>query len=216
MESITERYMLCALNDKGKIPALSSEIPVCIVAGAVMDLALAGCVAVDNKRLTVSSPLSGGLRHLTSIYDYIAEKEKIKLDKLASEYCFSFSGKRINRLIDEIGMALSEAHSVTVEQGGLLGTKKHYIPDGKAVDSVVQTIRAELLEEGTMSDEAIALAGLFEKSGMLKKYFSSYEKKALKSRMEEIKNSPSHEIISEFMDYINTMIAVIAVTSMPK
>ena len=68
--------------------------------------------------------------------------------------------------------------------------KTLYIPNEADVDHIVQNIRAELLEDGEISEDIVVLTALLNKSKDLQRYFSAYEKQALKKRLDEIKENP--------------------------
>ena len=58
----------------------------------------------------------------------------------------------MNELIDSIGASLAKNGCVQREEkSGLFGGKDLYIPNEADVDAVVQSIRAELLEDGELS-----------------------------------------------------------------
>ena len=67
--TLSQEYLLCAVNEKGRLPHLGVERTVCLVAAALLELQLEGCVAVDKKYVTVTGPLPEGqaCRHHRSI-----------------------------------------------------------------------------------------------------------------------------------------------------
>lgn len=212
--SVSQSYLICALNESGRLPALSTESPVCLLAGALIDLILAKNVAVGaDKKICVTAELSEKNQYLNSLYTFIMESRPMKVDGLASEYAFTFSDKRMKRLIQDVGTSLVVLGCAATEDSGLFGKTIRFIPDAKAVDSIIQSIRAELLEDGTISDNIIALVSLMDKSNQIKRYFSKYEKDQLKARLKEIENSDSNKLIKEMIDYIDTLIVVIAAAS---
>lgn len=77
----------------------------------------------------------------------------------------------------------------------------------------MQSIRAELLENGALSEDVIALTALLNKSGDLQKYFSAYEKKDLKKRLKEIKEDPQNEMIQKAVDYVETLFLMVVVAA---
>lgn len=208
--SISQSYLLCVLNEKGKLPTFSTEVSVCLVASGMLDLITAGVIAIDNKKLQVIGDIDNNDQYLKSLYDYIKDTHKVTLEKVATEYCFSFTNKKLNALLEDVGETLVKEQVATSEKGGLFGNSTCFITNPKEVDRVIQAIRAEILENGTMSDEMIALASLLEKSGQLQRYFSKYEKKQLKERIAEIRKDSSNKLVKEMVDYINSMIAVFA------
>lgn len=210
--SVSQSYLICALNESGKLPALSVESPVCILAGGLIDLIFAKSVAIgEDKKLCITGELGEKNEYLNSLYTFIKESKPINVETLASEYAFTFSDKRLKLLIKDVGTSLVSLGYATTENVGRLGKTPCFIPDTNIVDNVIQNIRAELLENGTVSDNIIALVSLMDKSNQIKKYFSKYEKNELKVRLKEIKDNPSNKLAKEMVDYIDTLIAVIAV-----
>lgn len=208
--SISQSFMLCSLNKKGKIPVLKVEVAVCIFAGGILDLRMHDCIAIENKKLSVKSDLPENMQYLKAIHDAIAGNKSISIEKFTSEYCFTLTSKKLNALMQEVGSSLVAMECASSNCKGLLGKDSLYIPDETQVERVIQTIRAELLEEGSISDETVALAALLEKSDMLKNYFSKHESGLIKTRIREIKQSQEHKVASEIVDYVTIMIAIIA------
>lgn len=212
--SVSQQYLLCVLNDKGRMPSFSIEIPVCLLAGSLIDLILAQCVAIGkDKKLAITAQLDEDNRHLSSLYHFIKDSKPMKVEKLAAEYAFTLGDKRIRQLEQGVGASLKALGCVSLKQGGLTGSSPRFLPDKAAVDSVIQNIRAELLEDGQVSDEIVALVSLLEKSGQIKKYFSKYERDQLKARLKEIQNSDSNKLVKEMVDCINTLFVVVISTT---
>jgi len=212
--SITQEYLLCALTEKGVIPSFSIESPVCVVAGGIIELLQSQIVMFDEKKkLSVIGDLNQELIHLKSLYEWIQNEKPMKIEKLVGEYAMSFSGKKMKKLISDIGNSLDKADCVCTESGGIFGTKSCFIPNAKEVDKVIQKIRAELLDDGEISEETVALVSLLDKSKLLKKYFSKYESKQLKNRLQDIKKTSSNLLVKQMVEYVETMVAVIAAIS---
>lgn len=60
------------------------------------------------------------------------------------------------------------------------------------VSNAIEELRAELLEEGKMTEESAVLALLLKQSKILKYYFSDYECKTLSKRLKEIPMDTEH------------------------
>ena len=69
-------------------------------------------------------------------------------------------------------------------KAGLFGSKTAFAPSKEAINRVVDMVRSELLEDGTVTDEVAALTALLDKSGCLKEYFSKFEQKEIKQRLD--------------------------------
>ena len=74
-------------------------------------------------------------------------------------------------------------------QVGLINKKEEYAPSKEARTAVVEKIRAELLEDGEITEDVVILTALLDKANCLKEYFSKFEQKELKNRMQEIRES---------------------------
>lgn len=56
--------------------------------------------------------------------------------------------------------SLKEADAVEPAKAGLLGNKEIYVPKKATITRVIEKIRAELLEDGEISEDVIALTAL--------------------------------------------------------
>lgn len=208
--SISQQYLLCTFNEKGKMPGLSIENSVCLLAGGLIDLIYAKSLEIDDKKkLLIVGELDQELKHLSSLYNLIKHSKPMKVEDLASEYVFSLLSKQLNLLIEEIGSSLAEQEYVVKNVGGFLGKTTYYMPRKEVVDKIVESIRAELLETGPVSEDMIALVSLLAKSGQLNKFFSKYENDQLKVRLKEIMDDASYVLVKEMVDYIDFMMVIL-------
>lgn len=76
--TLSQEYLLCAVNEKGRLPHLGVERTVCLVAAALLELQLEGCVAVDKKYVTVTGPLPEGQAHLRPLYAFVNRPKPIR------------------------------------------------------------------------------------------------------------------------------------------
>ena len=162
-------------------------------------------LAFDGKKLSVQASLPQEKSYLRQVYDIVAKKQPIKFENAIEYFSFNFTDKYINGLVEDIGESLAELGCVRKEKGGFMNGKTLYIPNEADVDHIVQNIRAELLEDGEISEDIVVLTALLNKSQDLQRYFSSYEKQALKKRLAEIKENPQNELIHKATEYIDTL-----------
>lgn len=207
--TLTQKYVLCAIGERG---GLDVEKQTCLVAAGVLELWLENVITLEGKTFSVCGPLPEGLSHLRSLYEEIEKKQPVKVEKLMEEYAYGISGRKLQRLMEDVGESLVRAGGAEKRSGGLLGKKTIYCPDPERRDAAVQMIRAELLEEGPLSDDAAALAVLLEKSGALKRYFSAYERKRLNQRLKELKDSPEHQVVTRMMEHLYVLFSLITVS----
>ena len=162
--TLSQEYLLCAVNEKGRLPHLGVERTVCLVAAALLELQLEGCVAVDKKYVTVTGPLPEGQAHLRPLYAFVNRPKP--------------------------------------------GKKKGYAPTPEAISGVVDMIRAELLEEGEITEDVVSLVVLMEKGNCLKPYFSAFEQKQMKQRLRALGESPTGKMVQEMVEYVENMMAI--------
>ena len=201
--SIVQKYMVCTVNDKGVFPFASvEERTLGLVAGALLELQMEGCIAVDGKKVSAAGALPQDKGYLKPLYDFIREKQSVKLYVVVDAYNFSWTDKRINELRDAVGGSLVQLGAASACKAGLLGKQAGYLPGPETVRSVVEQMRAELLEEGPVSDETAVLVALLERVKCLKAYFSAFEQKAVRQKIEALTQSPEGKMVRDMMTYL--------------
>ena len=203
--STTQQYFLCVLKKNGKISSLEMEKTTCLAASAIVELLMDNILTLDGKKLSVQAPLPEDKSYLRQVYYVVMKKQPVKFESVMEYFSFNFTDKYMDGLIEDIGESLVNLGCVQKEKGGFMNGKTLYIPNADDVDHIVQNIRAELLEEGEISEDIVVLTALLNKSGDLQRYFSSYEKQALKKRLEEIRENPQNELIHKATEYIDTL-----------
>jgi hypothetical protein len=68
----------------------------------------------------------------------------------------------------------------------LLFQATRYVPSTIIKDRIIQRIRAELLENGPVTQQTALLTMMLEMSKLLKSYFSEYEQIELKKRVQRL------------------------------
>lgn len=207
--SIAQEYLVCAVNEKGKLSGFSEERMVCLVAAGLLELQMEGCVLVEGKKVVVTAELPEQMYYLKPMYDLLDQPKPMKLDKLLETYNFSFSGKKLTELTDAIGASLEAMGVVEGEMGGLFKSTKCYIPQKGVINSIIDKVRAELLEDGDVTDDVMALVVLLEKSKCLKTYFSEFERREIKSRLQVLLDSEAGKLVKHMVDYIDDMMTMI-------
>lgn len=211
--ALTQEYFLCTVGDKGRYSSLDMEKGVCLVAAGVLELLIQDVFRLDGKRLSVQGQLPEEKAYLESLYQFVKRKQPVKVETVVENYSFTFSEKNITQLTEDVGNSLAQSGCVSLKKGGLFGCKSLYLPDAQSRDTVIQKIRAELLEDGELSDDIIALTALLNKSGALSQFFSAYEKKDLKRRLNQIKDSTQNEVVTKMIEYVETLLMMIVVAA---
>ena len=161
-----------------------------------------------GKRVYLHLPVISIGDDLTS---WSEKKERVGFRTVVEHFSFTLSSKNIEELFDSIGESLVAAGCAQKEKSGMLGNKNAYIPDKKAVDTIIQNIRAEILEDGELTEDIAALTAILDKTGELMRFFSAYEKKDVKKRLKEIKNNPENKEISKVINYVEELMIIIIV-----
>lgn len=212
--SITQEYLICAVNEKGKISGFSTEKLVCFVASALLDMQLSGCVSMDGKKVTVTGELPAGKSYLRPLYDFINRPKPVKLEKVLEEYNCTVTDKRLNELMEAVGGSLEEMGLAESAKAGILGGKKSYTPAKAALDDIIGSLRAAILEGGQVTKEIAVLVTLLDKSKCLKAYFPDNERREIGTKLKELVNTPDGKLIKEMIDYVDGMIvAMVAAIS---
>ena len=146
--SIVQKYLLCTLTEKGR-PCSTPEQQLGLVLGGLMDLNLEGCAVIEKKTVRISGPLPEKLTHLQTLYDFLNGTRPMAMEKIAEEYAYSVTERRLRGLIRDTAATLETEGLVVKQAGGLLGKQERWVPEHRAVDLVVDQLRAELLEEAS-------------------------------------------------------------------
>ena len=212
--SITQEYLICTLNKKGALPSTNPKASVCMIIGGLLEMQMEKCISMEDKKVIVSAELPEHMSYLKPLYDVINQKKPMKAQKVVETYYASFTSKKLNMLLDALLDELKSADAVESVKTGLLGSKEAFAPKKEAVTGVIEKIRAELLEDGDVSEDVIALTVLLDKSGQLKEYFSKYEQKELKEKLEVIRKSKAGTTAKELLWYIDSLDASIMISTM--
>ena len=165
-------------------------------------------MAVDKKYVTVTGPLPEGQAHLRPLYAFVNRPKPIRKEKLLEEYTYTVTDAQRDELLESIGRSLADLGLVQPVKVGLLGKKQGYAPTPEAISGVVDMIRAELLEEGEITEDVVSLVVLMEKGNCLKPYFSAFEQKQMKQRLRALGESPTGKMVQEMVEYVENMMAI--------
>ncbi|MCI9423232.1 MAG: hypothetical protein HFG81_11060 [Dorea sp.] len=129
----------------------------------------------------------------------------MKAEKVVETYTIAFTNKKLYELLDPLMESSKEADVVEPVKAGLLGNKYGYAPKKDVITGIIEKIRSELLEDGEISEDVIALTALMDKAGNLKDYFSKYEQKELKNKIKTIKQSEAGTLAKEMAQHIDAL-----------
>lgn len=211
--SITQEYIICTVNEKGALPSYNQKAAACLIVGGLLEMQLAKCISLSDKKVSVCAELPEHMAYLKPLYNVINQGKPMKVEKAVEAYTITFTNKKLYEFVDALMESLKEADVVEPVKAGFSGNKVGYVPKKGIVTRIIEKIRAELLEDGEISEDVIALTALMDKAGNLKDYFSKYEQKELKNKIEAIKKSEAGTLAKEMAQHIETleMAAIISV-----
>lgn len=212
--SITQKYMLCTLNEKGSLPSCNPNAVACLIISGLLEMQLAKCISINDKKVSVNAELPEHMTYLTPLYNVINQGKPIKTEKAVETYTIAFTNKKLYELVDALMDSLKKADAVEPAKTGLLGNKDSYVPKKNVVKDIIEIIRAELLDDGKISEDVITLTALMDKAGNLKNYFSKYEQKELRNKIEAIKKSEAGTLAKEMTQHIEALDMSAAISSM--
>lgn len=214
--SYTQNYYLCAINEKGKAPAIkNTKVYACLLAGSITELLEYGCIKEnEKKKLEAIKPLPAQALYLQPLYEII-EIKPLRINALAEKYLASISDKNMKKLLAAIGESTAAAGCAEkLEKQGLLKNETRYVPKQESVKAVIEKTRAAFLADGTVSDEVLVLGALLLKSDSIRNYFSKMESDKLKQRIKEIKQSDAYRMVKKILDFIDEAVAMIVALCM--
>ena len=210
--SLSQKYYLCSVGDKGRYSGLDSEKTTALVAAGILEVLMDGILELNDGKLRVKLTRPAEIGHLGGLFDYVRSCQPVRPQSVAEHYTYNISTRDVDALAEATGRSLAELGFAGEERAGLFGRRPAFVPQKQARDRVVEAMRAELLEDGPLTADTVALAALLKRSGDLKKYFSAYERESLKTRLREIKSSPENRLVSQMVDYIDNMLSIMTVT----
>ena len=149
-------------------------------------------------------------KYLKPLYDVIATKP-MKLSTIAEKYIYH--DKQFVQFFNSVGESIVNAgYAEKLSNNGLLGENLSFVPKAGCATAVIEKIRAELLENGSITDETFALCAIFDKCRFIKDYFSKAESAKLKLRLKEIRNSDAHKTTRKVLDSIEATIVTLFYT----
>lgn len=210
--SIAQEYLVCALNEKGKLPAYDLKRATCFVGAGLMELQLEGCISMDQKMVEITAELPEKMAYLKPLYDELNPEKAVKIEKVIDEYMITFTDKALKQLTQSVKDSLEENGMMIKSEAGLLNKRLILVPSKEARTGVIEKIRAELLEEGEITEDVVILTVLLDQADCLKEYFSKYEQKELKGKLKEIRESSWGQRAKKMTEHIEMLIACIIAT----
>ena len=193
--TLTQEFSLCQMNKKGKLVGKITTMPnFALVTAALYELYLNDSISL-TKEIEIKKAPNKDLKHLVVLYDFIKSQKKLQFRSVVQKICFN--DKLIKLIFHNCKeQLLTEDFLEEVTVKGFLNTSKIVtVSKTGSTDFVIQKIRAEVLEDGEISENTIPLIALLVKTKKLEDYFSKYELDALKIRIEVLKTDEQYKLM---------------------
>lgn len=194
--SIPQEFALLALDrETNKLKSIFRiHVALYTVMACIVELSINGNVTFeDDDTVSISNSASTGEKYLDRLLEImIAEKPK-KLQKWVSY--FYYNQRDIYKMVVE---SLVDQGVLQIENAEVLFVVpvKKYSDVANARNRIVEKIRAELLEQGNVEEHTVALVLFLYMQNMLNDYFSDYEQKTLKQKLEILRKEDIYKKIS--------------------
>lgn len=177
--SLTQRFFLCTETGSESVDIRDEKGMFGLVAAALLELELSGCVCIEEKKVRACAPLSEGCAPLAPLYNYIQRKGPVSVGKIARA---SFVKDILLPPLpnDSLSWQLRQSVGTALELRGLAqsrdGKKALFLPKQEAVQAEFAELRATLIDRTLPLDsDTAALALLLDKMGVLAEHFSAAE-----------------------------------------
>lgn len=174
--SLTQRFFLCTETGSESVDIREEKGMFGLVAAALLELELSGCVCIEKKKVRACAPLSEGCAPLAPLYNYIRRKGPLSVGKIARA-SFVKDILLLQLPNDSLSWQLRQSVGTALELRGLAqsrGEKKPFLPKPEAVQAEFAELRATLIDRTLPLDgDTAALALLLDKMGVLAERFSA-------------------------------------------
>jgi hypothetical protein len=194
--SIPEEFVLLALDrETNKLKSMfRMHVALYTVIACIMELSINGYVTFeDDDTVRISNTAPTGEKYLDRLLEIIASEKPKKLSKWVS---FFYYRREIYKMVVE---SLVDKGVLEIENTEILLVVpiKKYSDVANIRNHIVEKIRAELLENGNVEEHTKALVLFLNIKNMLNDYFSDYEQKTLKQKLEILRKEDIYKKIKE-------------------
>lgn len=168
--SLTQRFFLCTETGSESVDIREEKGMFGLVAAALLELDLSGCVCIEKKKVRACAPLA-------PLYNYIRRKGPVSVGKIARA-SFVKDILLLQLPNDSLSWQLRQSVGTALELRGLAqsrdGKKALHLPTLEAMQAEFAELRAALID-GTLplDSDTAALALLLDKMGVLAERFSA-------------------------------------------
>ncbi|MBK1813738.1 GPP34 family phosphoprotein [Clostridium sp. YIM B02505] len=195
--SIAEEFAVLSLLGKDLAKSKKVKIgnsKIYSIAAIFIELFLEDKVILnENKQVVIKDSNPTGIEYKDTMLQILSSKKVIDF-KSWMQYFYSHSKIR-NSIYDSIIKSIEEKKDIqSLSDTSAMGkAKKQYVDIYNTGDLIIQRIRAELLEEGAIDEKTMYLSLILDSNKLLMSYFSEYEYKAIKNKMNQLYENKATE-----------------------
>lgn len=197
--SIPQEFVLLALDrETNKLKSIFRQnVALYTVMACIVELSLNGNVTFedDDDTVRISNSASTGEKYLDRLLEMMTAEKPKKLKKWVYYfYNHIFKQREIYKMVVE---SLVDKGVLEIENTDVLFVVpvKKYSDVENTRNYIVEKIRAELLEHGNVEEHKVALVLFLNVKKMLNDYFSDYEQKMLKQKLEILRKEDIYKKI---------------------
>lgn len=203
---LAQEYLTLINDERGNLPSMYiEEIKGGILAAALMDMLQHHVIQMENKKIKVCAPLPAELAPIAPLYEYLKERQPGTY-KVTADY-LTFTDKRLQALMKELGEALLAEGKAKKAKGGFLGRKDVYVPESGYKKQLVEALREAALADD-VSRHDLSLLFFLKETKALHRYFSPQETAALKQKLKVVKQSLEHKPFLEIIGFQDNLIVL--------
>lgn len=188
--TITEKYALCMLKEKKKF--YESELTPHLVMSMIIEMMLSDNLEITAKNKVKLNDNEPSTEYNKQLYNIIKDMKKKEVDikDIITNICYGFTSKKMKDVVESLKEEMIKSGLISLDnKKGIIRDKEIIVLNENEFSSTIEEIRAELLENGILTDDIILLGSLLNATKFLKNIFTKYEKDALNKRLEELKNT---------------------------
>lgn len=204
--SMIQKYFICAVNERGKIPKLQMQKQICLVAAGLSELQSAGCISISDKEVKLTGALPEGKDYLKPLHGILDTLRSIPvtedLTKYSQQYDYVFLDEKMNELTEAVGRSLEQVGIVRQGKAGLFGSARGFVPDRSVVLHTVEDL-TQKIGEGTGDEQTISLAVLLQRGKCLEAHLSKKAFVELEQQIRHLLEKEEYHSLKELTHYLD-------------
>ncbi|MFC6323171.1 GPP34 family phosphoprotein [Companilactobacillus baiquanensis] len=203
--NIPQKYFILSCNEKGSIRIFkNTRRRAYLAASSFFDLALNDIIDLTDNSVIINKVLPDDKTYLNEFFQIINRNQGKSVTHVLR--AMATKEKITKQIYNQIGDSLVTKVDVTKATTGMVFKTNNYIPDIRVKQELVSEVRKEILTADKISPETFALLVVLYGNHDLKTYFSAFEQKQIKTKLEKSKDDPTYEKLLELSKRLSRVI----------